>query len=94
MKIYLIGVFHNFQTEEHSDFLDYLRDTCANYKIRSIAEEMNNDALRLARVEKSTILKLAEELDLPHAYCDPDENDRKKYGILGQQDLELNQFLN
>jgi hypothetical protein len=92
MKIYLIGVYHNFQTEKHPDFLDCLRDTCSTHKIRSIAEEMNNDALRIAKVEKSTILEIAEELGLPHAYCDPDANERRINGILGQQELKFNQW--
>jgi len=55
---------------------------------------MNVDALRLAKVEKSTVLEIAEELCLPHAYCDPDENERKSNDILGQQELEWHQWFN
>jgi hypothetical protein len=94
MKIYLIGAYHSFQTETHFDFLDFLRDICSTYKIRSIGEEMNIDALNLAKVEKSTVLKIAEELNLPHAYCDPDENEREINNILGEQKLEIKRFFN
>jgi len=94
MKIYLVGVYHNFQTERHPDFLDFLRELCSVHKIKSVGEEMNVDALRLAKVEKSTVLEIAEELCLPHAYCDPDENERKSNDILGQQELEWHQWFN
>ncbi len=49
-------------------------------------------ALRLAKVEISTVSEIAEELGLPHAYCDPDENERRSNGILGQQDLLWHQW--
>lgn len=94
MKIYLIGVFHNFQTEKHPKFLDFLRDTCSDLRIKSIGEEMSTDALRLAKVEKSTVLEIAEEFRLPHSYCDPDEKERSYRGILGKQDLQMQQFFN
>ena len=94
MNIYLLGVYHNFQTEKHLEFLSFLRHTCSTYNIRSIAEEMNIDALYLAKVEKSTVYEISEELGLPHAYCDPDETERENHNILGQEAIESHQWFN
>lgn len=93
MKVYLLGVYHNFQTEPYAMFSDYVRDLCSRKHIMSIAEEMNRDALRDAKVQQSTVEELAAELSLPHSYCDPDAQQRRQCSILGKRDIEIRQWL-
>lgn len=70
--IYLLGLYHCFQTKEYPNFLNYVRDFCKSHEINSIGEEMNCTALCDAKRDQSTIKMIADELLIPHAYCDPD----------------------
>lgn len=89
MKIYLLGVYHNFETETHHNFKEYIVDTCSLHDIRSIAEEMSYDGLNDAGVTVSTIKTIADNLGLPHAYCGLGRKEREALGILGSQQIEI-----
>jgi len=88
MTIYLLGVYHCFQTEDHAEFIDYLWDFLRSHGISSIGEEMNLTALSDEKKNRSTIGVLADKLSVPHAYCDPDVDERKRLGILGENRLK------
>ena len=90
--IYLLGVYHCFQTKEYPEFLAYVRDFCDSHGINSLAEEMNCTALRDAKRNRSTIKMVADERLLPHAYCDPDEKERETLGIAGEYRLKFLQW--
>lgn len=91
--IYLLGVYHCFQTKEYPEFLAYVRDFCDSHGINSLAEEMNYTALRDAKRDRSTIKMMADECLLPHAYCNPDEKERQTLGIVGENKLKSLQWL-
>jgi len=88
MMIYLLGIYHCFQTKEYPEFLPYVRDFCRSHSINSIGEEMNYTALSDAKRDKSTIKIVADELSVPHAYCDPDVDERGRSGIVGENKLK------
>lgn len=88
MTIYLLGLYHDFQTEPCAEFENYVRNVCVQTRIQSVAEEMNSDALREANADQSTVAKVANTLGLPHAYCDPNEQQRKGHDILGERELK------
>lgn len=79
--IYLLGVYHPFQTDEYPEFMDYVRDFCQTHDIKSMGEEMSYDCLRYEKKERSTIKIIADERSIPHAYCDPGEEERQRKGI-------------
>ena len=93
-NIYLLGVFHTFQTQPSHTFTEYVCQTCAALRIKSLAEEMNHDALRDACTSHSTVKPIADKLSIPHAYCDPDQNERQARGIRGENDLKFQRWLN
>jgi hypothetical protein len=84
--VYIVGTRHRFQgwrnlyrhTPKHrlDQFKTFLRKAIHDYSIRSIAEEMNIEHLtKYARPDlppgKSIPCLVAEELNIPHKYCDP-----------------------
>jgi hypothetical protein len=87
MTIHLLGVYHCFQTKDYHEFMNYVRDFCRSHGINSIGEEMNYTALSDAKRDKSTIKIVADELFVPHAYCDPDVDERQRLGIVGENKL-------
>lgn len=93
-KIFLLGVYHCFQTKECTEFLNYVRSFCVHYSINSIGEEMNDTALCVANRDKSVVKMIADDLWIPHAYCDPDENESNALGILREDKLKLLKFQN
>ena len=89
-----MGVYHNFQTEYIEEFEKYVIDICNTYSIKSIAEEMNQDALNEFSASESTIKIIADKLKLPHAYCDPDKDQRTKLGIICPKRREYQKLFN
>jgi hypothetical protein len=98
-SVYLVGVNHKYQfgpnvvislgatPEDFSKFRNFLCDLIARHRIQGIAEEMSLCALENRMVHHSFPRGLAEEVGLPHRYCDiqtqkvlPDEQ-RRPYWI-------------
>jgi hypothetical protein len=86
--IYLVGVNHGVQfVNRHSDgnvinaFENYLRETCREYRIQLIAEEMSMESLKKWKATRYVCTSIADELFIKHIFCDPDSNERKKKGI-------------
>lgn len=48
---------------------------------------MNHTALSDAKRDRSTIKIVADEFLVSHAYCDPDINERRRLGIVGENKL-------
>ncbi|MFA6174857.1 MAG: hypothetical protein WC701_14440 [Kiritimatiellales bacterium] len=88
MMVYLLGVYHNFQTEPCAEFSEYIRNFCIQNSIGSIAEEMNRDGLNSLDIS-STVSVVAHELGSPHRYCDPCAEERKAKDILGVNDVDF-----
>ena len=91
-----MGTRHRFQgwrkilcfTPKHQldEFKTFLQRAIHDYGIRSVAEEMSIEALTTySRADmppgKSIPCLAAEELDLPHKYCDPDSAKRHELSI-------------
>jgi hypothetical protein len=88
--VYLIGVNHKYQLgpdgaipvdappEAFIEFRRFLMTTIAGNGIRGIAEEMSRFALKKHFISGESVpCRLADEIGLPHRYCDPDGGDRK-----------------
>jgi hypothetical protein len=101
--VYLVGTRHRFQgwrkilcfTPKHQldEFKTFLQKTIHDHGIRSVAEEMNIEALTTySRPDmppsKSIPCLAAEELDLPHKYCDPDSAKRHELNITNDDNDE------
>ena len=92
MTIYLLGVSHDYQSKSFSDFVAFITAACKEYGIRSIGEEMNDDALTDVGVSISVPKSVANDLGLHHAYCDPGNKERTILEILGDQEIEIMQW--
>ncbi len=82
--IYLVGVNHDVQfVNRHSDrdvinaFEDYLRDTCREYGVQLIAEEMSIESLKKWGATRYVCKSIADELSVKHVFCDPDSGERR-----------------
>ena len=88
-KIYLLGTSHEYQRNDDSctensinEFMNYLRDICKRYNIKSIAEEMSEEALEFYEKTISIPKVLSQELsDIAHQYSDPNSEEKAKLGI-------------
>jgi hypothetical protein len=101
--VYVVGTRHRFQgwrkilcfTPKHQldEFKTFLQKAIHDYGIRSVAEEMSTEALtKYPRPDmpphKSIPCLAAEELDLPHKYCDPDSARRDELNITDEDNDE------
>jgi len=92
MHIYLIGVTHDFQIPPQAKFEEYVFESCIEYGIRSIGEEMCKDALDDFGASQSIAKLVAEKIGLPHSYCGPGREERKALGISTENLLEAQKF--
>jgi hypothetical protein len=101
--VYLVGTRHRFQgwrkilcfTPKHQldEFKTFLQRAIHQYGIRSVAEEMSVEALTTyfrpdMPPGKSIPCLAAEELEIPHKYCDPDSARRHELNITNSDDDE------
>jgi hypothetical protein len=68
-------------------FEAYLRGVIKDYQITLLAEEYNKEALR-GIYPKSVLKDIADSLSLSHLYCDPDNKERKQFGIRTEEERE------
>lgn len=100
IMIYILGVTHDFQCykepvrQKITEFMEKIREICAEHDITAIIEEYNEDAIRNYGCDDSVCRLLSEELDIEHHYCDPDINAREDLGITNKFELERNAFFN
>jgi hypothetical protein len=91
MKIvYIIGVSnHDYQIEPCGEFKDFLEATCERNDIHTIAEEMNMEGLiqRSAELTVAQCISSSKQPPLQHLLCDPDMQERKKWGIENPPDV-------
>jgi hypothetical protein len=101
--VHLIGVWHEHQLgldrgpilranatpEDFTEFGDLLRAVIAGHGIRGIAEEMSLCALRKHFVRGDSFpYCLAQEIGLPHRYCDPDAKTQGARGGMSDEQRE------
>ncbi|MCY4613324.1 MAG: hypothetical protein OXB94_06870 [Nitrospira sp.] len=98
-KIVLIGTSHPYQTAEErcppqgaQTFQRFLLEACRRYDIRTVAEEMNVEALVEVKRNESIPQRVASELSLTHLFCDPDRKQRRELGLLQENDIRIQQF--
>lgn len=87
-QIALIGTSHKYQKEDKDcskqdvqAFKDFLEKACRVYNIRTVAEEMSEQALEEAHRNNSIPQQAAKALSLKHLFCDPDGERRALLGI-------------
>jgi len=62
-------------------FESYLQDAAISLNATAIAEENSKQLVDQLEGGSSVAKKVAEELDLRHAYCDPDLDERASLGV-------------
>lgn len=95
----LIGTGPPYQTAEErcppqgaQAFQRFLSEACRRYGIRTVAEEMNAEALAEVKRNESIPQRVASELSLTHLFCDPDRKQRRELGLLQENDIRIQQF--
>ena len=63
------------------EFYSYLKQIIKKRDINCIAEELNEDAIKLWKAKDSAARIIANQLGIAHKFCDPDTNTRNKLGI-------------
>lgn len=86
--IYLLGVSHEVQFLRSQPstitFMQYLREKVKDLEIRFIAEEASKDSFSFWEENignKTTVQEIADDLEIPYFYCDPNIAERKVLGI-------------
>ncbi len=69
-------------------FESYLRDAAISLNAKAIAEENSKHRVDQMEGGSSVAKKVADELGLLHAYCDPDPEERRSLGIQRPEDRE------
>ncbi|MFA5894195.1 MAG: hypothetical protein WC851_00290 [Candidatus Shapirobacteria bacterium] len=93
--IYVIGVGHTIQHDslhffgETHEYIAKLRQLVHDNNIQLIAEEYSNEAARMDQVTDSVTKIVADELGVPHRYCDPDSAERRSIGCHSSDDDHL-----
>ena len=97
--VVLVGTSHIYQTAEErcplqnaQDFQHFLSEACRQYDIRTVAEEMNAEALAEVGRNESTPQRVANKLSLTHLFCDPDRGERNRLGLLQENDVKIQAF--
>lgn len=95
--VYLIGVDHQVQhngppmTPDREtatrNFCKVLKLSAKKLNISILAEEFNEDALRISKASTATVRDAADCLGLKHLFCDPTRQERKDLGINNDRDL-------
>ena len=100
-KIGLIGTSHPYQTAEErcppqgaQAFQRFLSEACRRYGIRTVAAEMNAEALAEVKRNESIPQRVAKDLSLKHRFCDPNREERGKLGIFQENYLRIKSFPN
>jgi hypothetical protein len=102
-RLYLLGTSHKYQygvgaqrgrippctAAEEVTFSEFLRGAALQHRVSCIAEELNAQNLSEARKPKSTVQVVAENLDLPHVFCEPDRRERAALGIVGENEIRI-----
>lgn len=97
MKIVLLGTQHPLQeasprtkADVLTAFTDHLRAICASHAIAAIGEEMNLQTVNewSGRPKRGSIPEtVANEVGIPHRYCDPTQAERV---LIGAVSIETN----
>jgi hypothetical protein len=105
--LHVIGVGHHYQfgagtrfgseicsVEAEKAFIQMLRNAVLTTSADAIAEELSEQALSEVGKSTSVIKVLADSLDLPHLYCDPDRAQRCLLNIRDENEIRLSDFPN
>ena len=97
--VVLFGTDHNFQLplcgkDIEQTFYSAIYELSNSYGVRAIAEEMNLEALNEIGATYSIAQQLCNEKDLRHKFIDPTNKERKVLGIIQDNDIKAEGFLN
>lgn len=99
--IYLVGINnHNLQHNGNNcaslvmrnKFCKFLKDKIKKYKITLVAEEFNEDALKISGADIATIQNLADKIKVKHLFCEPIRQERQNKGILSGGEILHNKL--
>jgi hypothetical protein len=92
----IVGTDHNFQTggseftlEQHSAFIEFIKDKVVLHNAVAICEEENLQALAAKSLTQSVLEPLALQLGLSHGYCDPNLDQRAAIGIWQENAIRI-----
>lgn len=95
MHIFLVGVNHSHQFFNEvnqigrpCEFLKSLRQLALVTECNALGEEMSEAALQERGASTSVAAELAEELQLPHIFCDPNRSEREELVIPSEAQLK------
>lgn len=91
MVCHLIGLNHGHQLEGYEfgnwrAFDKYLSDLCISVGVDLIAEELNEEGIARWRANGSVARTVALRLSIKHLFCDPNQQDRERLGLLTERD--------
>lgn len=98
--VVIVGTSHSIQAPTKGtnavvteEFKRFLRDLCAAFGIRAVAEEISAEALGQRSLVESIPMQVASSLNLDHRCCDPESAERIRLGILQENDIRAQGFL-
>lgn len=104
-NLYIVGVHHKYQfgpchafkenlLSAHVALAVFLKNCCVQLCIKTLAEEINSDARDKWGIKQTVPKRVAENLCIEHAECDPNEDERKQIGILNEGFVKMKGLIN
>lgn len=90
--IIVVGTSHTIQTAD-LELKSFLENLCQEFKVRAVAEEMNEEALAEKICAASIPMQVASTLQLPHRLCDPNRGKHAQLEIHQENDIRIQAWL-
>lgn len=79
---------HDYKGEAVEKLRRYLTDAVHERQVTLLAEEFSTEACDLSRVSVSVVQLVARAVGIPHLFCDPTTEERRRQGIVSDDDRE------
>lgn len=95
--IYLIGINHNLQHNGNGSanlyslrnkFSAFLNEKIQEYGITLLAEEFNEEALKINAAIDTVAQHITDKLKIEHIFCDPNTEERQNIGIPSRAEIK------
>ena len=90
--VIVVGTNHTTQIAD-PELRTYLESLCREFKVRAVAEEMNEEALAEKDCAASVPMQVASALQVPHRFCDPNRAERAKLAIHQENEIKVHAWL-
>lgn len=90
--VIVVGTSHTIQIAD-PELKPFLESLCREFNVGAVAEEMNEEALAEKNCAASIPMQVANALQMPHRFCDPNRTERASLEIRQENDIRVEAWL-